>query len=675
MNRPSDGDNSFDRLIGFGEFSTHKSYYPELQKKITELNEARDKYESIFHNAVTGIFQASPDRRIMNANPAMAEILEYENADELISTVADISTDIFCDSGDYFDLIKKLNSEGKVYIFKTRLKTGRANIIWCSLSLRNARDEKNNRSYIEGFLQNITDQVETELELIRAKERSELANKAKSSFLANMSHEFRTPLNGIIGMAGLLKRTVLSEDQKLFLDNLNISSGHLLEIINNILDISKIEAGKMELNEEPFNIEELIYKTIDIFAPAAYEKNLELVAYLDPLIPLKLHGDRGKIRQILINLISNSLKFTSSGEILISAVKKFDINDRILLEFSVRDSGRGISKELISSLFSVFMRADTTYQKKYMGSGLGLSISKNLVELMGGEITVKSECERGSEFTFTINCNKISEAGLSPELSSPGKTKILIITGSKTVMETMIKMLDFPEYETIAAFSADIAVEILSGGEIIDLIIVDERIAELKSPGLMGKINKIPLIILSNSAQAKNDGSESIFVKKPVKRSELLSAIARSEIISRACFNNIAGGSEKFPAGQCNILAVDDDRVSLFLNCALLEHFGINCKTAVNGSAALETIKNEKFDIVLLDIQMPVLDGYEFSKKVREMKIKDSKGEKDIIIIAITAYSLPEDISRINAAGVDEILVKPINNEEFIKILKKYISM
>jgi polar amino acid transport system substrate-binding protein len=542
-----------------------------------------------------------------------------------------------------------------------------------------------------GFIWNrrLSDEV---IERKRAEKKAEEATKAKSEFLANMSHEIRTPMNAIIGMAHLALKTDLSAKQYDYLKKVDSSAKSLLGIINDILDFSKIEAGKLDMESVDFQLEDTLDNISTLIGIKTQEKGLELLFKTDPSLPTALVGDPLRLGQILINLSNNAVKFTDTGEIVICTklVKKDE--DQVTLEFSVRDTGIGMTAEQAAKLFQPFMQADSSTTRKYGGTGLGLTISKRLVEMMGGEIWVESEQGRGSTFCFTANFGLGKEEAkrrFKPSTEVRGM-KVLVVDDNATSRDIFREMLESFSFEVILAASAKeglTELEKAPESEPFELVILDWQM-----PGMDGieaskriknhqHLSKIPPIILVTAygreevmQQAEGVGLEG-FLLKPVTPSMLFDATMQAfgeavPEISRAVHRKEREVEALENIRGAQVLLVEDNEINQQVAKEILEGAGLNVDLANDGQEAVNTVKEKNYDAVLMDIQMPIMDGYTATREIRNLKSEI----RNVPIIAMTAHAMAGDEEKSLEAGMSDHVAKPIDPDKLFSTLQKWIK-
>jgi len=525
--------------------------------------------------------------------------------------------------------------------------------------------------------------------------QAEAATKAKSEFLANMSHEIRTPMNAIIGYAELALKTELSDKQHGYLDTIRQASHALLGIINDILDYSKIEAGKLVLETIDFRLLEVLDGLLDMFSGKAAEKGLELILTVGPDIPSHLKGDPLRLRQVLVNLVGNAIKFTDSGEVVIQAKLLKADQEMTYIQFSVSDSGIGIAREQRSSLFESFAQADGSTTRKYGGTGLGLPISKNLVEIMGGEMWVESEAGLGSTFSFTAEFALAGELPLSPPMVAAhdlSGRKVLVVDDNRTFLEIVSEILASFSLRAITAGSGEEALRLMaadSSPHPFDLLLLD-----WKMPGLDGcqtlarlredpRLSEVPAIMLTahdlDALLCETQGAmAAAFLAKPVKQSLLFDTIVRvlgvkSPLPSGAEAPRLAPPhpNPSNLAGK-RILLVEDNPVNRSLASTILANQGLQVETADNGREALAAVFANNYHAVLMDVQMPEMDGFQASLAIREREMLLERAP--LPIIAMTAHAMRGDREKCLSSGMSDYVAKPIDTAKLFATLEKWLG-
>jgi len=539
------------------------------------------------------------------------------------------------------------------------------------------------------------DLAQRNLALMKARTAAEASVRAKSDFLAAMSHEIRTPMNGVIAMVSLLLETPLNPEQRSYLETINTSSESLLAIINDILDFSKIESGKMELDLREFDLRVCIEETLDLLSAKAAEKKLDLVYEMDDGIPAKVRGDSLRLRQVLMNLFSNAIKFTDVGHVLLR-VKMLGVprtddqaQQPLYLHFSVQDTGMGITPENLSRLFKAFMQADVSTARTHGGTGLGLAISKRLVELMGGKMWAESAPSKGSTFHFTGVFQAEPQAARDLRLPRLADLRVLIVEDSdasrRILTEQVTKWGMIPQN----AETPEQALELILGGEQFDLAILDLQLPGMDGISLATELRKLPgatmlplvlLAPLGTRAETTVDARLAFTscVAKPVKPAQLCSAIELALFSQKKVGAAIAAGApaqllaEKLPL---RILLVDDNAINQKVAVRILAQIGYQPDLAENGLKALAALDKTNYDLVFMDLMMPEMDGLEAASAIRERQKTPAEHpnyNRRIIIVAMTAHAMQSDRDRCLAAGMDDYLAKPVRPSDLRNIIEKW---
>jgi PAS domain S-box-containing protein len=662
------------------DITARKNAEASLRTSEEQFRQLADSIREVF-------FVITPEPlRVAYVSPAYEEIWgrpRQEVYDRAAAWIASVHPDELGGVGSYFArLMQGIQSE-----MSYRIVRPDGTLRWIHSRGFPVNDTKGKLVRVVGIAEDVTERKRAEAELLEAKEAAESASRAKSEFLANMSHEIRTPMNGIIGMTDLVLDTELNSEQAEYLHMVKGSADALLIVLNDILDFSKIEAGKLELDHLSFNLRKSLGEVVKTLAIKAQQKGLEFIFDVAPGVPTNVFGDPARLRQVLLNLVGNSLKFTERGEIEVSVATETQSVEGTILRFSVRDSGIGIPVDKQHKIFGAFSQADSSTTRKYGGTGLGLSIAGQLVGLMGGKLWVESETGRGSTFHFTIQFGPVVAALPTklPDVSQLAGVPVLVVddnvTNRRILEDSLIRWEMIPMVVEGAAAAIEALQHAHASGARLPLVLADAHMPDIDGFGLIKMIHQDPLlsgvrIVMLTSGGERGDAAHcqrlgvAAYLSKPFDRLELrdvlLHVLARDpdkpenrELVTRHALQ------EQRPS--LSFLVAEDNAVNQRLIVRLLEKRGHRVVLAHNGREALGALEKQPFDIVLMDLQMPEMDGFEATRLIRE---KEKASGAHLAIIALTAHAMKGDEERCLACGMDGYVSKPIKLEELFSVLE-----
>ncbi len=672
-----------------------QSYRNDRRRRTAEdqLVRSEHRIRSIVENVIDAIITINERGIIQTFNPAAEKIFGYLASDVIGKNIRLIVPEPHGDLHDGY-IRRYLETGEQRIIGKTRELFGiRKDRTLFPMEISVSEMKLGEEVSFIGIIRDISQRKLIESELIKAREDAERANRAKSDFLAVMSHEIRTPMNGILGMTQLALDTELTQEQR---DNLNLvlyAADSLLSIINDILDFSKIEAGKLDLDFSDFHIRERLEEIIHSLAVRAAQKGLEIILWVAEDVPEVVTGDIGRLRQILINLVGNAIKFTDSGEIVVQVGLESRKDDEVELRFEIKDTGIGIPPEKQRMIFNPFTQVDSSTTRKYGGTGLGLAITAQLVELMQGRIWVESTQGEGSQFYFTCRMGTRSVAinsSRSQELNVVQNVRILVVDDNETNRLILERILTrwgmLPKIADSGEAAMDLLNSSLKGDEFFRIALIDVMMPEMDGFELTGLIRKNPelsglrIVVMSSAnpvggCERCQELGVQAYLRKPVSSNDLLHTIAM--VLSPADFadqkpDSSASVERLKPVNPLRILLAEDNLVNQKLAKLLLERQGHTVVIANNGLEALDKVAEEEFDLALMDVQMPDMDGLEATRIIRSM---DNPAVRNLPIIAMTAHAVKGDEEMCLNAGMDGYVSKPVSRNQLFETIQKVMAL
>ncbi len=652
------------------------------------LRNSEEKFAKAFQaNPLAFYIFSQADGVVMEINQGFQNLFGYSWAETVGKTTLELH--VWDDPEERSHLLNTIATVGSIREAEVKFRNRAGALLFCRVSAETIW--VGNQRCVIVVVNDITARKLTEVALNEAKEAADTANQAKGDFLAHMSHEIRTPMNAIIGLSYLALQTELTRQQRDYLTKIQTAGNSLLGLINDILDFSKIEAGKLSLEAIDFDLEQVLSNIANIVGLKADEKGLEFVFRTEACLPYYLIGDPLRLEQVLMNFASNAVKFTEYGEVIIFVRLLENSHDRVVFEFSVRDTGIGISQQQIDSLFQAFTQADSSTTRKFGGTGLGLTICQRLVAMMGGRIWVESEVGKGSNFFFTaqFGCSQTEPTATIPLADLRG-LKTLVVDDNPTSLVFLQQILESFTFQVKAVDSGLQAIAALDR-ESYDLVILDWRMPEIDGIETAKRIKALPhqisipkiLMVTAYGREEVQQQAQQLginaFLLKPVSRSTLFDTIA--EVFGRA--GAIAGRPIlKAPRGIANtmsirgasILLVEDNEINQQIAVELLTSQGLVVEVANNGLEALDKVNQNRFDLVLMDIQMPLMDGLEATRQIRRHeRERGDDSWQPLPIIAMTAHAMSDDREKSLDAGMNDHVTKPINPDELFGAMVRCI--
>jgi PAS domain S-box-containing protein len=638
----------------------------ELAATNRALVESEGRFRGAFDASVIGMALIATDGRFLQVNDSLCLIVGYSREELLDRTLREIShpEDI---AEDLAMARRTLDGEGSKYSLVKRCFHKDGHTVWIHLSASLVYDSEGRPIHFVSQIEDITARKQTEDTLLRARDEALAAASAKSMFLANMSHEIRTPMNGVIGMIELLLETPLNELQRGYAETILSSGEALLTVVNDILDLSKIEAGKLTLECAEFDLRDLMEEVARLLAPRAHQKGLRISSRVAPEVPGRLVGDAVRIRQVLTNLAGNAVKFTERGRVDLEACVLAEAEAEAMLRILVRDTGIGIPEDQHDRIFQSFTQVDGRSNRKHGGTGLGLTICRNLAALMGGRIGLESRPGLGSAFWIELTLGKRS-VDPGPSCAGLESVRVLVVNGRDDARETLLSM--GCRVEAVGSSGQALA-KLLAApdDDPYDVIFVGHDATEVDGPRLATAIKAtprftgVPIVLLtSRGGEEAGEDRSSLFsatLSRPVRRSHLHDVIQRLAISRgrrRDPRRESAAGAEP-PLAPSRVLLAEDNDVNRRVALSMLERLGVEVVAVENGRQALEAMDRGRFDLILMDLQMPEVDGYAATSEIRR---REAVGGGHIPIVAVTAHAMSTDRERCLAAGMDDYLSKPL---------------